>query len=188
MEDVIADFTRQVDAEYIIQLLPTTPLRDVQVLKNSIQALLEAGDAADSLRSVEPMPESPYKSYEIQFGFLNPVFASGYCQGLQDRHNVDKQGIQDYQGLEGHPELTYSTLSDAMTVSNLPNQSFPPSYRCNGYVDIFKADRVKAGQPWGRCIAYVTRPTIEIDTPEQLRYVDYVVRSRGYRELIQFTR
>ena len=157
------------------------------MLKKSIQALLEAGDNADSLRSVETMTESAYKCYEVKWGYLKPILAEGGKVGLNiGNHLINGQSLHkiSYQ--------TFSTALDSqdpqgMAFSNLPNQCYPTTYRANGYVDIFKRSYVLSGDPWGRCIAFVTPPAIEIDTPEQLRYANYVAVSRSYN-VVRFER
>ncbi len=171
MEDVIKDFVTQIECDLVVQLLPTTPFRSIPMLKKSIQTLIEAGENADSLRSVEVMAESAYKCYEIRYGYLTPIISIGYKPlSTQDLHNI-----------------TYQTFSD-MALSNQSNQIFSTTYRANGYVDIFKRDRILSGDPWGRAtIPFITPPAIEIDTPEQLRYANYVVSSRGY-DVFKFDR
>ncbi len=178
MELVIKGFATKLDADLIGQLLPTSPLRAVQVLKNSIQALLKSG--ADSLRSVELMTESAYKCYTLRqsgtLQFLSPVFTSLDSQGLQPVNFVDKSKCSDTKGLlagNSCHNVYYQTLSD-MDFSNLPNQLLPPTYRCNGYVDIFRRSNVLVGKPWGQVLGFITDSVIEIDTIEQLRYAEWV--------------
>jgi CMP-N-acetylneuraminic acid synthetase len=136
---------------HVVYLRPTTPSRDTSVLKEAI-AIVEngysaAGDTIDSepwssLRSVQRMPESAYKCFDMgSEHLLNPI-----------RH--------------GRRNLT-----------NLPNQQCPQTYAANGYIDILSGKLARYGADvFGDCIyGYLTQPTIELDTPEQWAYAEYLI-------------
>ena len=61
------------EPELLIQLLPTTPLREVQLLSTSIQ-LIQSHPEATSLRAVHQLPEPPQKMMRIEDGFLTGFF------------------------------------------------------------------------------------------------------------------
>ena len=59
-------------SKYWVWLRPTTPLRDINIVNQAINYMIKNKNA-DSLRSVHPMPESPYKFYESnQSKYLTP--------------------------------------------------------------------------------------------------------------------
>ncbi len=60
--------------EYLVHLRPTTPLRDPKHIDAAIEQI-KKDDSATALRSVHEMPESTYKSFEIENDFLRCVCA-----------------------------------------------------------------------------------------------------------------
>lgn len=74
----------------------------------------------------------------------------------------------------GHGVLRPLTKID---FTDLPNQKLPKTYHPNGYVDIMRSEIVLAGSLWGRGrYAYVTPRTVEIDTPEDLQYAEFIAQ------------
>ena len=63
--------------EYLVQLLPTTPLRDSKVIDDAI-ALIKGNNTATALRSVHEMAETAYKTLEIEDGFLKCVCTGSF--------------------------------------------------------------------------------------------------------------
>ncbi len=62
-----------VTPELIVQILPTTPLRDPQIISEAIE-LLKDNREATSLRSVQELPEPPQKMMGIKDGYLCGLF------------------------------------------------------------------------------------------------------------------
>lgn len=66
-------------------------------------------------------------------------------------------------------------LTLGVDVTDKPNQELPKTYHPNGYVDIVRKEVVDSGSLWGRGrYAFITPPTVEIDTPEQWEYAEYL--------------
>lgn len=59
-------------ADIIVHLRPTAPYRKTEWLTKSIQNLIES-EEADSIRSVSPVRQHPYRMFEIKDGFLSPL-------------------------------------------------------------------------------------------------------------------
>lgn len=81
--------------DLVIQLRPTTPIRDVRLIDQAIEAL--AGNPeADSLRAVVPACFSPYKMWLLaESGFMRPLMT---LAGLDEPHNQPRQLLpQAYQ-------------------------------------------------------------------------------------------
>jgi CMP-N,N'-diacetyllegionaminic acid synthase len=55
------------EPDYLVHIRPTTPLRDPQLIDDAVAAFIAAPDAT-ALRSVQEMPESAYKTFEIAVG------------------------------------------------------------------------------------------------------------------------
>jgi len=62
--------------------------------------------------------------------------------------------------------------------SNFPNQACPKTYAANGYIDLIfpRAHGFELNNVFGFDIyGYITPPTIELDTPEQWAYAEYLI-------------
>lgn len=93
--------------------------------------------------------------------------------------DLDKEAtcLRSVEALTEPPEKTYYVgkylepviKNDNPDFQNLPSQSFRTSYKANGYVDILKAETILNGSMHGtKILPFITQPTIEIDTPEEL--------------------
>ncbi len=60
--------------EFLVHLRPTTPFREVCYIESAIEAI-KKDKQATALRSVHEMPESAYKTFEIEDGYMKPVFS-----------------------------------------------------------------------------------------------------------------
>ena len=62
--------------DLLAYLRPTTPFRAATLIGEVIQTMIDAGDNASGLRSVEEMSESAYKCFRLEFGRLIPAIVS----------------------------------------------------------------------------------------------------------------
>ena len=60
--------------DIVLQLRPTSPLRNVEDINNAIGLFLENRENYDSLRSVIEFEKSPYKMYNVKENTLVPLF------------------------------------------------------------------------------------------------------------------
>lgn len=70
--------------DLLIYLRPTTPFRCDEILESAIQ-LIASNTAITSLRSVELMPESAYKCFELTDHILQPITGSMYQANLPNQ-------------------------------------------------------------------------------------------------------
>ncbi len=59
--------------EYLVHLRPTTPLREVSVIEGAIKLMKESDKSVTALRSAHEMPESAYKTFELEENYLKCV-------------------------------------------------------------------------------------------------------------------
>ncbi len=133
--------------DYLVNLRPTTPLRDPALVDAAIGSI-RSTENATSLRSVHPLAEPPQKMMGIRNGFLTGLFPD-----------------------DPRPEYF-----------NLPRQAFSPAYHPNGYVDIYLPRLVMETRSLHgpRILGYVTPATVEIDTPEDIAYLEYLLERSGH--------
>jgi CMP-N-acetylneuraminic acid synthetase len=66
-------------------------------------------------------------------------------------------------------------LFNGCDVTDSPNQDCVKTYHPNGYVDIFRAKEVVAGNIWGaKKVGFITERTVEIDTEEDFEYAEWL--------------
>jgi CMP-N,N'-diacetyllegionaminic acid synthase len=73
--------------ELVVHLRPTGPVRRVEVIDEAILSLV-AHPEADSLRSVSPPSQTPYKMWHIEEGYLRPVVTA---EGLVESYCLPRQ-------------------------------------------------------------------------------------------------
>lgn len=94
--------------KYIAHIRPTTPLRDYNLIDNSISLMLKHRNCS-ALRSVHEMSETSYKSYEIKKNKLAPL--SGLKLSLDDL-NQSRQVFPKTYIANGYVDiLKYKTLT-----------------------------------------------------------------------------
>ena len=61
---------------------------------------------------------------------------------------------------------------------NMPRQECPKGYIPDGYVDLVRSERIRESEDmyFPRMLAYMSPPVREVDTAEDLAYLDYEVR------------
>ena len=138
--------------EVVIYLRPTTPFRDINVLKHII-GLWHKHSGLYSLRTMHEMTEPCGKMYKVRDD--------------EGSTNVETEFTPYEDGLS-HDE------------ANKCRQDLKPSFYPNGYIDITQTEKIDLnlfGEPF---LGYLTEPTIEIDTEEQLEYAQYWVKKHGH--------
>jgi N-acylneuraminate cytidylyltransferase len=100
---VISHFLSCYPADYVVYLRPTTPFRSIGLVEQAVQTILDAGEDATSLRSVEEMTENVEKCFYINRGYLNPVI------GDMDRANrPNHECTPSYRG-NGYVDIVKET-------------------------------------------------------------------------------
>lgn len=87
-------------ADVVVQLRPTSPLRPSGLVDEAIQKLLE-NPLADSVRTITPSGENPYKMWEIENGQLQPLLHSSF----HEAYNMPRQELPATYWQTGHVEV-----------------------------------------------------------------------------------
>lgn len=91
--------------ELVVQLRPTTPVRDVRLIDRAIQALASNPDA-DSLRAVVSACFSPFKMWRLEEdGYLSPLLE---LSGCTEPYNQPRQLLPDAYQQDGFIDITRS--------------------------------------------------------------------------------
>ncbi|MBT3553017.1 MAG: acylneuraminate cytidylyltransferase family protein [Rhodospirillaceae bacterium] len=93
--------------EFVVQIRPTTPLRDPALIDMAVARLKAAPDAT-GLRSVFKMPESAWKNFEMQDGYLMPL---GVGPGADtEAANNPRQGFAATYTGQGYVDVVRSSV------------------------------------------------------------------------------
>ena len=137
------------EPDLLVQLRPTTPLREPSILSRAIERL-SGDESATSLRSAHEVAEPPQKMFVLDGGYWTGLFPA--------------EKREEY--------------------FHLPRQAFPTAYYPNGYVDILKPSYIRAATNGsiygGRILAFTTAIAPEVDIPEDLSYLEYLIERLGH--------
>ena len=102
--DVIKHFLSVIDEkpDALVHIRPTTPLRDPSILDKAIEMFFSKKNELTSLRSVNEMSESAYKSFEVnEKGFLSTIgsIESG------DKANLPRQAFPKTYVANGYVDV-----------------------------------------------------------------------------------
>jgi CMP-N,N'-diacetyllegionaminic acid synthase len=138
-------------ADIVVHLRPTYPIRDIQDIDNMIELLLKHNEA-DSVRSIAPAKEIPYKMwYKDGQGYLTPVI-----WGITS--TPDKQEITECY--------------------NRPRQELPQVYYQNACIDVVRGRVIQEERSMsGRVIlGYEMAKNYDIDTEDEFLRAEERIR------------
>jgi N-acylneuraminate cytidylyltransferase len=99
--------------DIIVQVRPTSPFRHPGLIDEAIEILLARPDA-DSVRTVAPSGENPFKMWRIENETLKPLLQSG----LQEPYNMPRQALPDTFWQTGHVEvIRYRTIFEKRSLT-----------------------------------------------------------------------
>lgn len=134
------------EADIVVQLRPTYPIRDVKDIDNMIQLLLDCPDA-DSVRSMAKATEIPYKMW---------LRKPDAVESGSDQNDI-------LQGAVVQPLIT-----DISECYNMPRQQLPVVYYQNACIDVFRSNVVleKHSMSGEVILGYEMKENFDIDTEE----------------------
>jgi len=92
--------------DFLVQLRPTTPLRDPGLINTAIRSM-SSHDAATSLRSVHGLPEPPQKMMGIRDGFLVGLFPDDM---RPEYYNLPRQAFPPAYHPNGYVDIVKTSL------------------------------------------------------------------------------
>lgn len=84
----------------VVHLRPTSPVRDAARIDEAI-ALFLRSPHADSLRSVTPATQSPFKMWRITDGLMEPVIGAGHAES----HSLPRQSLPQVFWQNGYIDI-----------------------------------------------------------------------------------
>lgn len=135
------------EVEMVVQLRPTTPVRDVRLIDRAITLFAE-NSSADSLRAVVPAHFTPYKMWElVDDGYLKPLIQ---LSGVSESYNQPRQLLPAAYQQDGFLDIVRPQTifeQESITGSNiLPFFLDEESIDIDYENELIKADRIMRGE------------------------------------------
>lgn len=137
--------------DLIVQLRPTSPVRQIGYVRKGIQKMIEYPQA-DSLRCLSIPNNNPFKMWTFKD-------ENSYIHPLVDQINLEDQVL---------PDEPY----------NAPRQKLPIVYWQNGYMDIIRTDSfIKTRSISGKKILglKINHPVVDIDNLDDLKVAEDLI-------------
>jgi CMP-N-acetylneuraminic acid synthetase len=101
--------------DIVLQLRPTSPLRNVEDINNAIGLFLENRENYDSLRSVIEFEKSPYKMYTLTENTLVPLFKK--VNDIDEPYNQCRQILPKCYLHNGYIDIFNTSILETETIS-----------------------------------------------------------------------
>jgi len=101
--------------DIVLQLRPTSPLRNVEDINNAIGLFLENRENYDSLRSVIEFEKSPYKMYNVKENTLMPLFKK--VDDIDEPYNQCRQILPKCYLHNGYIDIFNTSILETETIS-----------------------------------------------------------------------
>jgi N-acylneuraminate cytidylyltransferase len=89
--------------DVVVQLRPTSPMRPPGLVDEAIGCLL-ADDCGDSVRTVTPAYQSPYRMWSLSSGAMRPIMSSS----LHEPYNATRQSLPESYWQTGHVDVVWN--------------------------------------------------------------------------------
>jgi CMP-N,N'-diacetyllegionaminic acid synthase len=103
------------EPDFILQLRPTYPTRNVKILDECLDIFLENRNEYDSLRTIVPFEKSPYKMYKIQENILKPLFEE--VNNTKEPYNQCRQVLPKTYLHNGYIDILNTNIVKNGTIS-----------------------------------------------------------------------
>lgn len=151
---------------------------DLETLQHAISTIDPDGDAVNLVAHMRPT--TPLRDPKV---IAQAVDRFRDADGATALRSVEEMAESAYKTFEvtdaGHLRRLASD-STSLDAANAPRQSFPSTYRANGYVDVLSRPfMARSGLLHGDAVlAFVTDTAPEVDTEDDLNYIQFLVTHR----------
>lgn len=126
--------------ELVVHLRPTNPLRELGVITSAVRQMLDC-PAADALRSVAPVLDTPYKMWRIENGLLSPLLT---IEGVKEAHSRPRQELPPVYLQNGYVDVIRS--STILELNSMCGRTVLPLVTEPGIVDLDVPDQIPAAE------------------------------------------
>ena len=132
-DNISQDESTDYEPDIIVQLRPTYPTRKSSILDECIETFIKNFNDYDSLRTVIPIEKTPYKSYRIKNGVLQPLFEE--VDGIHKPYDKCRQVLPETFAHNGYIDIM-KTKSVLRTKSVSGDKILPFIMNKNEFHDI----------------------------------------------------
>lgn len=152
------------EPDIVVQLRPTYPIRRVEDIDTMINMLC-ACPQADSVRSMSPATEIPYKMWAFEDDFL-----------MKTGRNPEGDGF------EGRDERIVPVTDSIKESYNMPRQALPVAYYQNACIDVMRSSTVleKHSMTGDVILGYVMKDNYDIDSEAELLKADFMLGGKKF--------
>lgn len=111
------------------------------------------------------------------------IFASSKYNSLRSVHEMSETAYKSFE-ISGKRKLKpIANLKFSLDDLNKPRQAFKNTYVANGVIDIYRKKFILRNKKlFGRKVmAYITKHTEEIDSLEQFKYINYLLKKNSLK-------
>ena len=124
-------------------------------------------------------PTTPLRLPDVIDDAVNALEMNDAATSLRSVHSMSESAYKTFEQRDG-VLIPVGTDDSALDHTSGPRQGFPTTWIGNGYVDVFRSQRILDGKPlYGDCVAaFETDTAPEIDTEEDFDYLEYQVHQQ----------
>jgi len=154
--------------------LATDDALDNSFVEHALNWLVDNGGEPELLINLRPT--TPLRRPEVIDKAIEQFRASEGFTALRSVHEMSESAIKTFEIINDllRPMGSPDGMVDDV---NLPRQQYPSTYDANGYVDILSTEVIRSSDTlYGdRVVPFITERTLEIDTPADIEYLEYLV-------------
>ena len=155
--------------------LATDNSGDIEYIRHALSWITEnEGAPPDTI--VLLRPTTPLRDPDIIDDAIHRFARSEKASSLRSVHEMPETAYKTVEMVDGFLKRICTGDTD-MDKANLPRQQYSVTYQANGYVDIVRTGSIlMKGRLFGRrTLGYETPVTAEIDTLEDITYLEYQI-------------
>ena len=125
-------------------------------------------------------PTTPLRLPNVIDDAVNALEKNNAATSLRSVHEMSESAYKTFERRDG-VLIPVGTDDSALDRTSGPRQGFPTTWIGNGYVDVFRSQRILDAKPlYGDNVAaFETANAPEIDTEEDFDYLEYQVSQQG---------
>jgi N-acylneuraminate cytidylyltransferase len=125
-------------------------------------------------------PTTPQRNlYDIDRAIK--IFAISKYNSLRSVHEMSETAYKSFEIYRKNQIKPLTNLKISLDDLNKPRQAFENTYVANGVIDLYRKDFIlKNKKLFGRKVmAYITKHTDEVDSLEQFKYINYLLKNNN---------
>jgi CMP-N,N'-diacetyllegionaminic acid synthase len=127
-------------------------------------------------------PTTPQRNvYDIDRAIK--IFVISKYNSLRSVHEMSETAYKSFEIYKKNKLKPIANLKFSLDDLNKPRQAFKNTYVANGVIDIYKKEFIlKNKKLFGnKVMAYITKYTEEVDSVEQFKYINYLLKKNNYK-------